>query len=108
MNLMKDTASKITNLANKIVKKVSPEKIILFGSHAWGTPNKDSDFDFFVIQESKDSKRKRQLLLRTLLLDFNAPADILSYTYNEIKTREKKNDSFVKKVLKEGKVLYEK
>ena len=108
MNLIKKTEEKIAEFTNKIVNKFHPEKVILFGSHAWGKPDENSDIDFFVVQESKESKRKRQMSLRFLLLDFDAPADILSYTYKEIKERERKNDTFIKKVLKEGKVLYEK
>ncbi|MCL2374819.1 MAG: nucleotidyltransferase domain-containing protein, partial [Treponema sp.] len=40
------------------------EKIILFGSHAYGTPNKESDYDFFVVL--KDGTEKPILVLQDI------------------------------------------
>ena len=42
---------KIREVADKIALEYQPEKIILFGSFAWGTPNKDSDIDLFIVIE---------------------------------------------------------
>ncbi len=42
---------KIREIVNKIVKEFQTEKIILFGSYAWGKPHKDSDLDFFIIKK---------------------------------------------------------
>ncbi|MCL2722041.1 MAG: nucleotidyltransferase domain-containing protein [Treponema sp.] len=40
------------------------EKIILFGSHAYGTPHEDSDYDFFVVL--KDNTEKPILVLQNI------------------------------------------
>ena len=44
----KEIDKKIAEITDKIVKEFKPEKIILFGSYAWGKPNKDSDIDLLV------------------------------------------------------------
>ncbi len=98
---------KIKDITNKIVKEFHPEKIILFGSYAWGKPHKDSDIDLFVIKDTKLPRRKRQINIRKLFLDFEMPADVLCYTNSEIRDRLKKNDFFVNKIINSGKVLYE-
>lgn len=54
-------------MVDKIVSEISPEKIILFGSHATGTTTKDSDLDLFIIKdgnvENREIRRKIDLLL---------------------------------------------
>ena len=50
---------KIDSIVNKIVSEAKPEKVILFGSHAWGQPTKDSDVDLFVIQQSGERRLER-------------------------------------------------
>jgi len=99
--------NQIQKITDKIKKEIKPEKIILFGSFAWGEPHEDSDLDLFVIEKSKLSKRKRQINIRRLFLDFEMPADALSFTPEEINARKKKNDLFIIDVLTKGKVLYE-
>ena len=50
--------------AQIIIQKFNPEKIILFGSYAWGKPTTDSDVDLLIIMNSK----KSTLQLKTLSL----------------------------------------
>ncbi|GHT88599.1 hypothetical protein FACS1894137_17010 [Spirochaetia bacterium] len=38
----------IVSINDIIVKSVDPEKVYLFGSYAYGTPHKDSDYDFYA------------------------------------------------------------
>lgn len=45
------TETQIKKVAQKIAKEYSPEKIILFGSYAWGKPHKDSDIDLFIVKK---------------------------------------------------------
>lgn len=99
---------KIQELTDKIIKEAKPEKVILFGSYAWGKPGPDSDFDFFVVEKSVEPRRKRQLRLRRLLLDFDMPADILSYTPQEVEKRIGMKDLFIKKITTKGKLIYAK
>ncbi len=97
---------KIKEITNKIVGEFQPEKIILFGSYAWGEPNQDSDLDLFIIKNTNEERRDRQLKVRRLFLNFDMPADVLVYTPQEIKNRIDKGDFFIIDIINKGKVLY--
>lgn len=97
---------KIQRLVDKIVAEYQPEKVILFGSYAWGTPNEDSDIDLFVIKKSKQSRRERQIELRGKLWPPEMAIDLLVYTPDEIRERLRIGDFFVRDIVRKGKVLY--
>lgn len=99
---------KIQKITTKIAETYQPEKVFLFGSYAWGKPTKDSDIDLFVVKDTKESKRERQIKLRRLFLDFDMPADILVYTPKEVEKRIMMGDFFVKNIITKGKILYAK
>lgn len=99
---------KIEEIKDKIVKEYQPEKIILFGSYAWGTPDENSDVDLFIIKESAENRLNRQRKLRSLLFDGNfPPMDLLIYNPSEIRERLKIKDIFLNKIFNEGKIIYE-
>ena len=50
------TKAQIQAVADKIAKEFQPEKIILFGSYAWGKPTEDSDVDLCIIKEVEDTR----------------------------------------------------
>lgn len=98
----------IKQIAKRIEKEYQPEKIILFGSFAWGKPNESSDVDLFIIKKSNLPRRFRTTQVEKLLDYTPYPLDILVYTPQEIKKREKLNDFFVKNILERGEILYAK
>lgn|SRR3989338_722527 len=96
----------LKSLVTTIAKQFAPDRIILFGSYAWGQPHGDSDIDLLVIKKtSQTEKVARQIDLA--LWERDMPLDVLVYTPAQIKERIKMKDSFVKDVLENGKVLYE-
>ena len=101
------SSEKIQEIANKIAKEFNPQKIILFGSHAWGNLGPDSDVDLFVIKDTPD----RWNLARDIKWSFfkqQIPMDILVYSSADV---EKKinidKNLFIEDIVKNGKVLYE-
>lgn len=97
----------LKKITQKIVKEFKPEKIILFGSYAWGKPGPDSDVDLFVVKESKENSLDRERELRRLLFGNNfPPMDILVYTPSEVQKRLDFEDFFIEDVLNKGKILY--
>lgn len=98
----------IERITEKIKDQYKPEKIILFGSLAWGKPSKDSDIDLFIVKRTKLKIRQRAIKVRKILREENAltAIDILVYTPEEISERLKLGDSFISKILRKGKVLY--
>ncbi len=73
----------INSLIKKIVQKYEPEKLIIFGSHANNTANKDSDLDILIIKNTNENFYKRSLTVRKLLRPNNIPTDIFVFTPEE-------------------------
>jgi predicted nucleotidyltransferase len=91
----------------RIVTELDPEKIILFGSYAYGDPTPDSDVDLLIIMETDKSSKDRSWAVSRLLMPRQFPVDIIVKNPSEIKQAIKENDPFLNKVLTKGQVLYE-
>ena len=103
-----DAKEVISRVTEKIKINYNPQEIILFGSYAYGNPDKDSDLDLLIIKETDDKFRQRTLNVRRILSEENGliGLDILVYTPKEIAKRLEAGDSFLSKLLREGIVLY--
>jgi uncharacterized protein len=100
------TLEQIQDYADRIAAEFHPEKIILFGSYANGTPNEDSDVDLMVIMpfEGKWHYQAAEIELKIRPI---FPMDLLVRTPQKIKERLDLHDFFVEDIVNEGKVLYE-
>ncbi len=96
----------IQEIKNRIVKGAHPDKIILFGSYAYGNPMKDSDLDLLVIMPSNEPMHKRVLQIRKLLSDFRIPKDIIVYTPEEVEIWKDASAAFITSIIRTGKVIY--
>lgn len=90
------------------LKTYKPEKVILFGSRAWGKPHHDSDFDLMIIKKTTVDPVKRAFQVRTMLDKINKSFDILVLTPKELQYRLKINDFFIQDIVNKGHTLYEK
>ena len=89
----------------KALKPLDPEKIILFGSYAYGTPTKESDIDLFLIKDT-DIEAESLMRLRDLMKKERVGFDIICDSRENV---EKKEDYFYKvDILQNGEVLYAK
>ncbi len=91
----------------KIVDELNPEKIILFGSYAYGKPTPHSDVDLLIILKTNASLKERSWMVSRLLLPRPFPVDILVKTPKEIEKALRSGDFFLQEILERGKVLYE-
>jgi predicted nucleotidyltransferase len=96
----------IQETADKIAGEFQPEKIILFGSWAWGKPGPDSDVDLFVVKDALNS-RKLAGDIRGFLWGSLMPLDILVYKPDDIGKSLSKGNFFIRNIISQGKVLYE-
>lgn len=99
--------SVIDNISDRIAKFLKPDKIILFGSYAYGNPSEDSDIDFFIIKDSDISRPERSIGLRKELFGTMLPMDIIVYTNEEVNKSMSAKSGFVYDVMTKGRVLYE-
>lgn len=103
------TQEKIEEIVRRVVDNCKPEKVILFGSYAYGQPTKDSDLDLLVVVKSSSLPRyKRAREIRKHLWGItDTPKDILVYTQEEINDWERVEEAFITSIVKKGKALYE-
>jgi len=104
----------INTIKDEIIEALlplNPSKIILFGSHAYGTPTEDSDIDIFLLKDNLklDELREYELqarkYIRKIIFEYHVGFDIVSAPTALINERE---DYFYKvDVLQNGKVWYE-
>ncbi|MCX6138919.1 MAG: nucleotidyltransferase domain-containing protein [Ignavibacteriales bacterium] len=100
------TEKKISRIVSSIIAQCSPEKVILFGSHAYGTPTKDSDIDLFIVADIPGLPAERVRLVRRAIKE-QASVDIVVRSPKDIETSLKGRDWFVQEVFEKGRVLYE-
>ena len=96
----------IRRFAREVGERFQPEKIILFGSYAYGAPHADSDVDILVIMPARNELD--QAVRLRLTVDYNFPLDLLVRTPKNLSWRLAEGDSFLKEIMANGKVLYEK
>ena len=49
----------LDEVVDRLAVEFDPEQIILFGSHAWGTPSEDSDIDLLVVVPRSEERPRR-------------------------------------------------
>jgi uncharacterized protein len=106
---MKNIPEELLNIiTEKLVKEFNPKKVILFGSHAWGKPTEDSDIDLcVVIPSSNEPMVKRMRRAHYCLRDLDISKDIIVKTSTEIDEYKDVVASIERKILEEGKILYD-
>lgn len=96
----------IRAFARQVAERFDPEKIILFGSYAYGTPHADSDVDMLVIMPTRN--QLDQAVRISLEIDPPFPLDIIVRTPHNMNWRLAEGESFLREITTRGKVLYEK
>jgi uncharacterized protein len=96
----------IRRFAREVAERFQPEKIILFGSYAYGTPHEDSDVDILVIMPTWNEISKAVQIRWKVPASF--PMDLLVRTPKTMEWRLKEGDWFLREIVAKGIVLYEK
>lgn len=91
----------------KIVGALKPEKIILFGSFAYGNPTPDSDVDLLIILQTELAPKDRSWQVSKLLIPRPFPLDILVKTPQEMALSLKNKDYLIEEIVSKGIILYE-
>lgn len=91
----------------RIAQTLHPERIILFGSYAYGNPTPDSDVDLLVVMKTRAASAERSWAVSRLLIPRPFPVDILVKTPREIVRALSARDFFIDEIVSYGRVLYE-
>jgi predicted nucleotidyltransferase len=96
----------IRRYARAIAEEFHPDKIILFGSYAYGTPHEDSDVDLLVVMPTRDQHGQAVRIRYRLAAPF--PVDLIVRTPKQLAWRLEEGESFTTTIVCRGKILYEK
>ena len=99
--------SKIRAFSNAIARGFHPQRIVLFGSYAYGKPTEHSDVDLLVIMKRTRLKGERMSVRIRLAIPRDFPLDLLVRTPADVAKRLRWRDPFMCELLDKGKVLYE-
>jgi predicted nucleotidyltransferase len=106
------TNQQIQEVTAIIVEEIRPERVFLFGSYAFGIPDKNSDVDFIVIVKKALQKKNRidgmvKLNLKTALPHLLFSKDFKMYSVDEYNNLKENKFSFLHDALQNSKLLYE-
>jgi len=96
----------IEDIGREIGRVFHPDRVILFGSYAQGTPSEDSDVDLLVVMPSENEPVARSVEIR-LTVRPQFPVDLLVRSRAAVDRRIAMGDDFMRDILAKGKVLYE-
>jgi uncharacterized protein len=96
--------SAIRRFARRIAEKFHPDKIILFGSYAYGTPHAESDVDLLVIMPASNEISQAIRIKRAFERPF--ALDLIVKTPKRLERGLQEGDWFLREIVGKGKVLY--
>jgi uncharacterized protein len=102
-------AKHIGLLCREIAREFHPDKIILFGSRAYGKPRPESDVDLLIVMSYEGSPFKQAGVIINHLINTVGivPMDVLVRTSKEVQARMRMGDRFISEIIKRGRVMYE-
>ena len=102
---VKDT---IQRILDKLVTGYAPQKVILYGSYAYGKPDRDSDIDLLIIKDTSERFIDRWVTVQQILTGTHPsiPVETLVLTPQEMERRLAIGDQFVEEIITRGEVLY--
>jgi uncharacterized protein len=100
------TREQIDQIVKRVVTNYHPEKIILFGSYAYGEAEEHSDVDLLIIKDSELPRYQRGREVRKYLRGMKVAVDLVVYTREEVEKWKDVKPAFISMVFERGKVLY--
>lgn len=97
---------KLTEIVEKITIHLQPTKMYLFGSHARGEADSESDYDLLVIYDGEKSKREAELEVYRLFDHFDFSMDIFFLTSEEFEWMKPIANTLAREVSENGVVIY--
>ena len=97
----------LDEVTQRLKNEFDPEKILLFGSQAWGNPDESSDLDILIVtSKSSEKVAKKTARAHKVLRGLGISKDIIFRTIVEYETNVNLQSSLEYKIEKEGNLLY--
>jgi len=99
--------AKIRDITGRIVAALAPERILLFGSYAWGVPHAESDLDLYVVvRDQADPPYRLARRAYHALRGARVPVDVVVRTRTHSEHNAGLTSTLDCEVLTRGIVLY--
>ena len=98
--------ARIKEFVDQIALQFEPQQVILFGSHASGRADSDSDVDLLVVLQHSDKNWRTAARIRTAI-PAPFPLDLLVRQPDEMNRRLIAGDVLLKEISETGRILYE-
>lgn len=102
---MKANRQKIKRVCAQIARLFQPERIVLFGSYAYGRPTPDSDVDLLVVMPFVGKGFRMASEIRSRI-DADFPLDLVVRTPAELRRRLARGDFFLREATEKGELIY--
>lgn len=101
------TLPDIQHYCDAIAAAFAPQRIVLFGSYAYGKPTPDSDVDVLVVM--KKARRMWMDATQKIYEKVSAgfPVDVIVRDPDFLNERLRKGDTFLEEITSKGRVMYE-
>jgi predicted nucleotidyltransferase len=96
----------IQQFTARLAREFHPQRIILFGSYAYGKPGPDSDVDLLVVMPFRGNGLGKAVEIESRI-PTGFPLDLVLRTPRQMQRRLQLNDFFLREVVEKGKLLYE-
>ena len=99
----------IMAIRDRFVEQLSPLQIYLFGSYAYGVPDEDSDYDFYIVVDDSRSNTHEEAVraYRAIRHQRTRPVDIVVGTRSQFEKRRQWYASIERDVFGKGVLLYD-
>src|SRR5438132_14191269 len=108
MKILAATKTEIDQIVSQVIEHYRPEKVILFGSYAYGHPDPDSDLDLLIIKNTSERFIDRWINVRRIVSNSkrSIPFEPIVLTPDEVEERLAIGDQFIKKIVTKGEILF--
>ena len=96
----------IKSFCQQIADVFDVDRIVLFGSHAWGNANVDSDVDLLIVMPHRGKTWQKADEIRKAVRP-RFPLDLIVRSTQQITERLQMGDCFIRGIITEGETLYE-
>jgi uncharacterized protein len=108
MKILEATKTEIDQIVSQVIEHYRPEKVILFGSYAYGHPDPDSDLDLLIIKNTSERFIDRWINVRRIVSNSkrSIPFEPIVLTPDEVEERLAIGDQFIKEIVTKGEILF--
>ncbi len=97
----------IEAIRDRVVRKVRPRRIILFGSRARGDARPGSDYDVLIVADTDRPTYEVRVEARVAMMDLPVSMDLIVLTPDELDEELAWTSSVASEAVRTGKVIYE-